>query len=94
MRLLDFFRASRPAQSAAGAAKERLQIVVAHDRVGTNRPDILPTLQREIMKVVARYCDIDEKLLSINVERNGASSMLEINVELPNDRLMAAGGKR
>lgn len=94
MRLLDYFRTPRQPQSAAGAAKERLQIAIAHDRVGTSRPDILPTLQREIIKVIAKYCEIDEKLLSINIEKMGSSSVLEINVELPNDRLMAAGGKR
>jgi cell division topological specificity factor len=90
MRIFDFFRTKSGATSAAGSAKERLQIVVAHDRVGTGRPDILPNLQRELMKVIAKYCDIDEKLLTINVERNGTSATLEINVELPNDRIMAA----
>jgi len=84
MRLLNFLRSSPSTRSAAGTAKERLQIAVAYDRAGSDRPDFLPGLQIEIMKVVAKYCKISEDLLSIHVERNGDSSMLEINVELPN----------
>ena len=94
MRLLDFIRSSPRPQTAAGVAKERLQIAVAYDRAGTDRPDFLPGLQREIMKVVARYCSVNEDLLSIHVERVGESSMLEINVELPNNRLPAASVQR
>ncbi len=94
MRLLDFLRASPPPRTAAGTAKERLQIAVAYDRAGSDRPDFLPGLQNEIMKVVAQYCKISEDLLSIHIERSGDSSMLEINVELPNSGLSKVSARR
>ncbi|MFM8615764.1 MAG: cell division topological specificity factor MinE, partial [Alphaproteobacteria bacterium] len=54
MSWLDFFRGRRKDDSAA-SAKERLQIVLAHERIGRNREDFLPKLQQELVAVVARY---------------------------------------
>jgi cell division topological specificity factor len=81
MRLLDFFR-SQPKPSA-DAAKERLQILLAHDRAGSTRPDYLPMLQRDLLKVIAKYVQIDEEKVSVQLDAKGSMSMLEVNIELP-----------
>ena len=81
MKLFQFLRLQpRP---SADAAKERLQILLAHDRAGTRRPDYLPQLQRDILKVIAKYVEIDEKQIAVQVDNNQGVSMLEINIELP-----------
>ena len=87
MRLLDFFRRER----SASHAKERLQILVAHDRVGRDSPDYLPLLQRDLIAVIARYVEIDEDKLTVELANDGISSMLAVNIELPKSRSQKTG---
>lgn len=81
MNLMDYFR--KKENSSAKTAKERLQILVAHDRSRVNSPDYLPQLQQEIMDVIRKYVAIDEDDVSVNLEQQGTTSILELNVTLP-----------
>jgi len=67
---------------SASIAKERLQIVLAHERAGRHAPDFLPLLQREILAVVAKYLDVSDEMIKIQLEKAGETSVLEINVEI------------
>jgi cell division topological specificity factor len=67
----------------ASQAKERLQIVLAHERIGRTREDFLPKLQQELVAVVARYVAIDPGKVNINLDRGGDMSTLAIEIELP-----------
>lgn len=80
---LDLFRARREEPKSADSAKERLQIVLAHERIGRTREDFLPKLQQELVAVVARYVSIDPSKVSVNLDRGGDMSTLEIEIELP-----------
>ncbi len=81
---LDIFRANRkPQPPSAAQAKERLQIVLAHERIGRSREDFLPKLQAELVAVVARYVAIDPSKVNVNLDRGGDMSTLEIEIELP-----------
>lgn len=82
MGLLDFFRTSRPKGSAA-VAKERLQILVAHDRTERKRPSYLPRLQREILEVIRKYAEVDMNAVSVNYEQEDSREILELNIILP-----------
>ena len=82
MGLLDFFRSSRPKGSAA-IAKERLQILVAHDRTERDRPSYLPKLQREILEVIRKYVEVDQDAISVNYEQDDQQEILELNIVLP-----------
>ncbi|MFC3124734.1 cell division topological specificity factor MinE [Pseudoroseomonas globiformis] len=84
MSWLDVFRGkSKPPPSSAGAAKERLQIVLAHERISRTGSDFLPRLQKELIEVVARYVAIDPKAVNVSLDRGGDMSTLAIEVELP-----------
>jgi cell division topological specificity factor len=83
MGLLDFFRSSRPQRGSAAVAKERLQILVAHDRSERNRPSYLPKLQREILEVIRKYVDVDMNAVSVNYEQDDHQEVLELNIILP-----------
>ena len=85
MSWLDLFRARKPPQPAASApqAKERLQIILAHERIGRTREDFLPRLQQELVAVVARYVSIDPGRVNVSVDRGGDLSTLAIEIELP-----------
>jgi cell division topological specificity factor len=94
MSIFNFFRPP-PRKSVAEEAKERLQIVLAHERAAGSSPDYLPILQRELLAVIAKYVQIDEKKVEVSFERGGDYSTLEVNIELPppsNDKAARARG--
>jgi cell division topological specificity factor len=82
MGLLDYFRSSR-SKGSASVAKERLQILVAHDRSQRHRPSYLPKLQKEILEVIRRYVDVDMNAVSVNYEQEESHEVLELNIVLP-----------
>ncbi|MTH77160.1 cell division topological specificity factor MinE [Paracoccus aestuariivivens] len=69
--------------SPAATAKERLQILLAHERAGGASPEFLPLLQRDILEVVRRHMEIDGEQVEVKIERGDELSSLEINIELP-----------
>jgi cell division topological specificity factor len=88
VKFLSLFRAA-PVRSA-DTAKERLQVLLALERSSTSAwPNFLPQLQKDIMQVIKKYVEIDDDKVSIEVERGPEVSMLDINVELPAQRLGA-----
>ena len=70
-----------PHRHSAAIAKERLKIVLAHERAGSRAPDFLPKLQKELIEVVARYVEIREDMIRVNLGNSGETSLLEINIE-------------
>ncbi|HEV7372841.1 cell division topological specificity factor MinE [Arenibaculum sp.] len=94
MSIFNFFRANQR-KSVADEAKERLQIVLAHERAAGSSPDYLPMLQKELLAVIAKYVSVDENKVEVSFERGGDCSTLEVNIELPPPaaaRSRAAGG--
>jgi len=84
MSLLDYFRISKP--KSADIAKERLQILVAHERArATNnpRPSYLPQLQQELLEVIRKYVNVDQDAISVNFEQDENQETLELNIVLP-----------
>lgn len=80
----------RRSSSTASVAKERLQIIISHERTQRNAPDYLPQLQEEILAVIAKYIPITRDKVSVNLERTGDSAVLELNVMMPDDVLEEA----
>src|SRR5579863_5766888 len=84
MRLLDLFFS--PHRHSAAIAKERLKIVLAHERAGSHAPDFLPRLQRDLIDVVGRYVEIRDDMIRVNLGKSGETSLLEINIEIDGAR--------
>jgi cell division topological specificity factor len=84
MGLLDYFRSEK--KGSAGIAKERLQILVAHERAERNSPSYLPQLQRDILQVIRKYVAIDQDAVSVNLERDNTQEILELNIVLPDQQ--------
>ena len=83
MSIFNYLR--RRNHSTASVAKERLQIIISHERTQRNTPDYLPKLQEEILAVIAKYVPIDREKVTVNLERLGDSSVLELNVTMPGE---------
>lgn len=81
MSLLDYFRLSKP--KTASVAKERLQILVAHERTYRNRPSYLPQLQKELLEVIRKYVKVDQEAITVNFEQDENQETLELNIILP-----------
>lgn len=83
MNILSFFRAKAKTPPPAEQAKERLKIVLAHERSYAAAPDYLPRMQNEILQVIAKYVAIDQENLTLNIENSDNVSRLEVNIDLP-----------
>jgi len=72
-------------KKSAAVAKERLQIILAHERSGRNpgQPDYLPALQRELVAVISKYVRINPEDLKVHFERQDELEVLEVKIELP-----------
>jgi cell division topological specificity factor len=83
MSLLDYFRSKKNLNSAK-LAKERLQIIVAHERSQRDTPDYLPQMQQDILEVIRKYVNIDLDQISVQLDQKGENlSVLELNIMLP-----------
>lgn len=86
MGLFDLFRQDRK-KNTAKEAKERLQILIAHEHSQSSRrgggPDYLPKLREEIIAVIRKYVDVDDSALQVQVEKGDDLDMLELNITLP-----------
>lgn len=87
MSLLDYFRSSKA--GTAMVAKERLQILVAHERKSKNnhRPSYLPQLQKELLQVIQKYINVDQDAISVNFEQDEDQETLEVNIILPDESI-------
>jgi len=81
MGFIDYFRSNK--NSSASVAKERLQIIVAHERGRRNQPDYLPAMQQEIIEVIKKYVAIDDEQVNITLDKTDNCSVFELNVTLP-----------
>jgi cell division topological specificity factor len=83
MSLFRFFKS----QSAAPVARERLQILLSHERVALGPRDLAAILRDELLKTIARHVEIDPEKVKVTMDRAGAFSTLEIDVEIPCDKI-------
>jgi cell division topological specificity factor len=88
---MSIFNYLRRRTASASVAKERLQIIISHERLqkhsqkGEASPTYLPELQEEILAVIAKYVNISRDQVSVNLERMGDNSILELNITMPDD---------
>jgi cell division topological specificity factor len=82
MSILSYFFGEK--KKTANVARERLQIILAHERGGQNTaPDYLPQLQRELLEVISKYVAINPEDIKVQLERKDDFEVLELNIVLP-----------
>ncbi|WP_119328729.1 cell division topological specificity factor MinE [Cysteiniphilum halobium] len=89
MGLFNFFKNKPKTNSSANIAKERLQIIVSHQRneshSGNKKPDFINRLQDDILEVVKKYVNIGHNDIKIDIDSQGDRSVLELNVTIPEE---------
>jgi cell division topological specificity factor len=81
MNLMNLFRKN----SSAPVARDRLQVLLAHERSVIGKSDLLATLQEEILAVIAKHITVEREAVQIKMDRGASVSTLEIDVEVPFD---------
>jgi cell division topological specificity factor len=79
MSLFELFRK----KTTAPVARDRLQVMLAHERSVIGKSDLLATLQEEILAVIAKHISVDRDAVQIKLDRGASFSTLEIDVEVP-----------
>lgn len=78
--IFDIFRRRPP---TANAARERLQILLSHERASVGQEGLVALLREEILAVIAKHVKLDRDQVQVKVERDGDNSTLEIDVTMP-----------
>ena len=83
MNIFDFFRERKKQGTTASVAKERLSIIVAHERGQRSQPDYLPALQKELVEVIRKYVNIDQDQVHVALDNQRTCTSLELIITLP-----------
>jgi cell division topological specificity factor len=82
MTLIDFLNRLLGREKPSGTlARERLQLVLAHDRSDLN-PELLEQMRREILEVVQRYVEIDIEACDVSLETEDRVTALLANLPI------------
>ena len=84
MSLFRFFKS----QGTAPVARERLQILLAYERVALGPRDLIARLRDDLIATIARHIEIDPDKVTVKMDRAGAFSTLEIDVEIPSEKIV------
>jgi cell division topological specificity factor len=79
MNLLAMFRRNR----SAPVARERLQVLLAHERMAGGHSELLNLLREEIVEVIKKHIKVDSDKVNVKLERGDDVSTLEIDIEMP-----------
>lgn len=90
MGFFKFFR-NRGDDASAKVAKDRLQVLIAHERTNRNAPDYLPMLKRDLLNVIKKYVSVGDDQVSVQLDTQDEFDILELNITLPDDSADAAG---
>ena len=79
MNLLSFFTR----RSSAPVARDRLQILLAHERTFAGQSDLVAILREEILAVITKHIKVDADKVLVKMDRGSAMSTLEVEIEIP-----------
>lgn len=79
MKLFNFL----PRRTSAPVARERLQILLAHERASVGASDLVAVLREEILAVVAKHVPVASDRVRVKMERGESVSTLEVEVDFP-----------
>ncbi|MGE0282818.1 MAG: cell division topological specificity factor MinE [Rhizobiaceae bacterium] len=68
---------------SAPSARERLQVLLAHERASVGDSDLVTKLRDEILAVIAKHVQIDSDKVNVKMERGAKVSTLEVDIEVP-----------
>ncbi|CAH1665594.1 Cell division topological specificity factor [Hyphomicrobiales bacterium] len=70
---------------SAPAARERLQVLLAHERAAVGDSDLVAKLRDEILRAISKHMQVDDEKVSVRMERGAKVSTLAVDIEIPFD---------
>ena len=86
---MNLFRFFSRTQSAP-AARERLQVLLAHERASAGDSNLVTKLRDEILQAISKHMQIDDDKVRVTMERGPQVSTLAVDIEIPFDAKKAA----
>ncbi len=80
-------------RASAPVARDRLQVLLAHERTIAGGSDLVALLREEILAVIKKHVIVDADRVQVKMERGAAMSTLEVDIEIPtptHSRIVAA----
>jgi cell division topological specificity factor len=87
---MKFFKFLR-GRSSAPVARERLQILLKHERAIGNRSQLVETLRKDVIAAVAKHIAVNPENVGIKLERQANAVSLLIDIEIVTRHSPAAG---
>lgn len=72
---------AKDSTSSKDIARERLRLVLVHDRTSVS-PEFIQELKEDLIKVIQKYMDIDLESLLVNIENEDNSVALVANIPI------------
>ncbi len=83
MGIFNFFRSQGVDDTSAKVAKDRLQVLIAHERTTRDGPDYLPMLKQDILNVIKKYVSVGDEQVTVQLDSQDNCDVLELNITLP-----------
>ena len=77
-------------KTSAPVARDRLKVLLAHERAYLNKPDLIAVLREEILAVIRKHVQVDPDKVRVTTERDAKVSTLSVDIEIPMDQPTAA----
>jgi cell division topological specificity factor len=81
MSLFQFLNFNR--RISAPVARERLQVLLAHERAAVGHSDLVGVLREEILAVIAKHVAVDRERVQVKMDKGEIVSTLEVDIEIP-----------
>lgn len=87
---MSLFSLFQKRQVSAPAARERLQVLLQHERAEIGQADLIGVLREEIIAVIAKHVAIDRDKVHVKMDRGDVVSTLEVDIEMPSHQARPA----
>jgi len=84
--MFSFFKS----KTSAPVARDRLKVLLAHERAFLNKPDLIAVLREEILAVIHKHVQVDPDKVRVTTERDAKVSTLSVDIEIPMEQPAAA----
>lgn len=79
MNLFSLFKS----RTSAPVARDRLQVLLSHERTIAGGSDLVALLREEILAVIKKHVAVDTDKVQVKMDRGDSVSMLEVDIEIP-----------
>ena len=80
--------------ASAPVARERLQILLQHERVRLGAEDLVAKLRDDLIATISRHFEIDPEKVMVKMDSDATVATLEIDIEIPHAKIVGDGKRR